>query len=651
MSAIWGAVSLDNAVLPADTAIGLRQPYTSCEIDRFEEHVEADCVFGCGIQYFTPEAHFEKLPLTNDSYIFTADVMLDNRDELIVRLGMDESDKTIPDGAILCEMFAKFGEACLNDLLGAYAFVFYDKMEKRLSLVSDPTGNRCLHYRIHKDVLYFSTLIEPVTQVAGHEGVNERWISDFLALDNLSISKEHEETPYMGVYKVAPRQIVTWNGKTLEKRLYWQPDTSLLLLDNDEAYAELLRELLAKSVECLLRSDETGLLLSGGLDSTAVACYAAPMLRDKGKTLHTYTSVPVEGYVSTHPKTRVADESGDVLKTKAFLESKGCKLDCRFISLSGVNVWESRAAMIALVETPYKPLQNYLWLIEGQRMARSDGVRVCLNGGYGNVSISLNISDGYLNELLRKGKFIAYLQQAVRFGRVHRTGRKATILNALKIASAFYFSSTKGNSGATILKKSYISRESLDKHDIIARYHKDERKAKEQSKNYEKYRELLVGDQLFSIQGGANTRYSLQTGVICRDPLMDKRLIEFCVRLPVEQYARDGVPRRLVRSYLAPDMPAHVMSIFRRGLQSADFLDSVSKDWKNISEDLRRIYIENMDNPIVDCNRALTDIEALDNGFESVRDFDILRLGYTAMTLEFVQKVSARSEGSVGSWR
>jgi len=639
MSAIWGAVCIDNSALPQETAAFLRQHYSDCAIDRFEEHIETDCVFGCGIQYFTPEAQHEKLPLANDRYIFTADVVLDNRGELMTRLGMDKSDKTIPDGDILCEMFFRYGEDCLNDLLGAFAFVYYNRQDKRLCLVSDATGNRCLHYRIHNGVLYFSTLVKPIAQAAGYEGVNERWLSDFLAMDNLAMGTEQEETPFTGVFKVAPRQIVTWNGSSLNKRRYWQPDTSLLLLDNDEAYAERLRELLAGSIERLLRADETGLLLSGGLDSTSVACFAAPMLRDRGKTLHTYTSVPAEGYVSAFPRSRVADESEDVLKTKDFLESKGCKLDCRFISLSGVDVWASRAGFMDMVEVPYKSLQNVLWILEGQKMAREDNVRVLMNGGYGNVTVSLNISDVYFNELLRKRKYLTFLRQAVLFGRTHKLGKKGTVYNAVITAVSYYFPSRKGGPGASILRKCYVLRESLDKYGTVARFSIKERETIKQIRNYDMYRDLLVGDSLFSIKGETNTRYSLKTGVLSRDPLMDKRLIEFCVRLPVDQHVRDGVERRLVRVYLAPEMPKHVMSVFRRGIQSADFLSHISKNWKVISEDFRRIYLENLDNPIVDCSRALTDIDALDSGFENAVDFDILRLGYTAIVLEFLQRI------------
>lgn len=644
MSAIWGCINLSGGAIPEDTFLAMEQPYHQCIIDRFESISENSVAMGCGVQYFTREAQYEALPIFNTQCAFTADVLLDNREELMLRLGIDEEGGPIPDGTILCEMFARYGEDCLNDLLGAYAFVYYDKKLNRVSLVSDATGNRCLYYRIHKGVLFFSTLIKPIAQAVGHEGVNERWINDFLALDNLGTITEYEESPYEGIHKVPPRQIVTWQDGSFKKRLYWQPDTTLLQLENDGVYAEQLKELLRKSVECMLRADETGIMLSGGLDSTSLACYAAPILRDRGKTLYTYTSVPTEGYVSTHPKNRVVDESEDVLKTKAYLESKGCSLDCQFISLAGVNIWTSRVAEMELMEMPYKSLQNILWSLEGQRMAGRDGVRILLNGGYGNVTISLNNIDNLFHELLREKKFITYLRQIYRFGRVYRISKKAMVSRAFMIAAEYYAPIKNDDTGSSSFGNSYITAASVDKYDTKTRFAITEQKNKEIEKNYDTFRKALVNDHLFYLKGVVNTKNSLLTGVIVREPTMDKRLIEFCIRLPADQYARDGVSRRLVRTYLAPDMPAHVLALGRRGLQGADFLEYIEKNWAEIRNDLQRIYMENQDNPIVDHQRALSDIESIDKSFENVKDFDIFRLGYTAMALEFMKKLSVEKE-------
>jgi hypothetical protein len=45
-------------------------------------------------------------------------------------------------------------------------------------------------------------------------------------------------------------------------------------------------------------------------------------------------------------------------------------------------------------------------------------------------------------------------------------------------------------------------------------------------------------------------------GIDVRDPTADRRLIEFCLSVPTEQFFRNGVPRALARAALADRVPA-----------------------------------------------------------------------------------------------
>ena len=132
MSAIWGYIDFsENSSLEDTKKINdmMRDGYKSCVIDRFNDYVSDSFCLGCGIQYFTKEAEKEILPIIDDerSIFFTADAIVDNRDELLGKLGYNSDDKTIPDARIIFEMFDRFGESCLNDILGLYTFVYYDK--------------------------------------------------------------------------------------------------------------------------------------------------------------------------------------------------------------------------------------------------------------------------------------------------------------------------------------------------------------------------------------------------------------------------------------------------------------------------------------------------------------------------------------------
>jgi asparagine synthase (glutamine-hydrolysing) len=56
-----------------------------------------------------------------------------------------------------------------------------------------------------------------------------------------------------------------------------------------------------------------------------------------------------------------------------------------------------------------------------------------------------------------------------------------------------------------------------------------------------------------------------------RDPLADRRLVEFSLRLPPEQLYWNGVSRPLARAALADRVPASVIDLKVRGLQGADW--------------------------------------------------------------------------------
>jgi asparagine synthase (glutamine-hydrolysing) len=61
-------------------------------------------------------------------------------------------------------------------------------------------------------------------------------------------------------------------------------------------------------------------------------------------------------------------------------------------------------------------------------------------------------------------------------------------------------------------------------------------------------------------------------GLDIRDPTRDRRLVEFCWRLPDEVYWANGRQRGLIRAGMAGDLPAEIRDDMRKGLQSSDIL-------------------------------------------------------------------------------
>jgi asparagine synthase (glutamine-hydrolysing) len=65
-------------------------------------------------------------------------------------------------------------------------------------------------------------------------------------------------------------------------------------------------------------------------------------------------------------------------------------------------------------------------------------------------------------------------------------------------------------------------------------------------------------------------------GIDMRDPTADRRLVEYCLRVPAEQFLRHGVRRSLARRMLADRLPAAVVHMQARGLQGADWHEGLT---------------------------------------------------------------------------
>jgi asparagine synthase (glutamine-hydrolysing) len=78
-------------------------------------------------------------------------------------------------------------------------------------------------------------------------------------------------------------------------------------------------------------------------------------------------------------------------------------------------------------------------------------------------------------------------------------------------------------------------------------------------------------------------------GLDHRDPMADRRLIEFCLSVPTDQFLRDGIQRALARRALADRVPQEVLQATSRGLQAIDWHESFTRSRNRLSEEVERL--------------------------------------------------------------
>lgn len=596
MSAIWGAVNLQGNDLTEENIRRMESVYRTKKIDRIDSCFRKHFYFGCGIQFAIKEAEEENFPYADGKGLFcVADAILDNRDELrkCFKLTSSLSQQGI-DGSILFEAVKQDMDRALNQMLGAYAFAFYNENQNKLWLASDAVGNRSVYYLYDGNCVYFSTLMEAIVELFPDLSVNHKWFKNYFEQENLQVVAEARETPYERIYRVEPGEIVCFLSDGVKREEYWNPfnKRKKLKLETDTEYKLLVNSVFQKCVQSVIREGkETAILLSGGLDSNAVAAYAAPFLAEKEKKLYSFTSVPDKsGSPIPANEYYVEDESAYIYELKKYHEN----LEASFIDTSEGDLLEENRKVLEILEIPFKTVLNMPWIYKAYLQAASKGCGIMLSGQYGNITISFGNFQCLFVTLLRDGRICRLVKEVNAYSKKYKKSRKWIYREALKASPKDHFR--------------YYSQYMYDKVSL---------------------RQI----------GEAEVKFSLETGIIPRDPTRDKRLIELVLSLPLEQFVQQGCSRRLVRQYMADIIPQMIISDeFHRGRQGVGCRRLMKKDWRRIAAELQKDY--NM--PFVDRYFDTESAKQLLYGdvlFRTENEFEMIKLMYSGLTCEYLRKI------------
>lgn len=97
------------------------------------------------------------------------------------------------------------------------AFVWCNQDTNTIEIAADAVGNRLVYYTKRGDVVYFSSLLEPLRLIAPDVELNDRWMLDFLSMDYLSMISETEENPDTGHIQDSSRAVYHDNARRDQK--------------------------------------------------------------------------------------------------------------------------------------------------------------------------------------------------------------------------------------------------------------------------------------------------------------------------------------------------------------------------------------------------------------------------------------------------
>jgi asparagine synthase (glutamine-hydrolysing) len=569
LTAIAGLWRLDGRPDAADACERMLQPLAMYGGDGMGAWGGGDVALGRRLRRVLPEDAFDRQPLEGaGGIVLVADARLDNREELGARLGLaGERLRALSDADVMLAAYQRWETDSFDRVAGDYACAVWDGARRRLVLARDPTGRRPLYYHRAGAMVAFASLPKglhalPEVPYEADEDRIAAWLQGVSA----------SNAPFKGIEAVGAGCWVaaTLSGLTVHR--HWTPRRDSVRLASANDYAEALRERLDAAVASRLRgATHVGAHLSAGYDSAAVAATAARLLAPTDGKVSAFTAVPREGYAGAPIAHRLIDEGPLAAATAAMHPN----IEHVLMRGGGRSPLAELDRNLRLYEQPVLNLCNTIWIDAINDAARDRGLTVMLIGSLGNLGLSYAGME-LLPELVRASRWGRWLREARAMtarglrlrGVLARTFGPWTPEPLWRLASRL-------NGSPVPSRYAALNR-------AIARPHgPDPRPWKD---GFE-MRLSLLNDAGAVTQKGVLAEW----GIDVRDPTTDKRLLEFCLGVPTEQFLRDGQPRALARRALADRLPAVVLDSPLTGYQGADWHEGLTADRAGLAAELERL--------------------------------------------------------------
>jgi len=179
---------------------------------------------------------------------------------------------TATDTEVLVHAYEEFGDEFLEYLNGMFALALWDSRQQRLIVARDRMGIKPLYYTRHDSALIFGSELKSLLTYPGlPRSVDLVALNEYLSFEYIPTPR----TIFQGISKLPPGHALSFYEGTLKIWQYW--DVNLGRSENIQPkriqeYESELLEVLRNAIRKEMVSDvPVGVLLSGGLDSSAVA--------------------------------------------------------------------------------------------------------------------------------------------------------------------------------------------------------------------------------------------------------------------------------------------------------------------------------------------------------------------------------------------
>ena len=548
MNAVAGIVHLDGAPAGAGALEYMLRSMGHWGHDAGLAQTDGASLGSVGSSAFVPRVDGDR------GFVITCAARLDNRDVLSAALGVGRHEQlTLSDECLLVRAFERWGEACPEQVSGDWSLAVWSPQNRRLFLARDHFGNTCLHYARSGERVAFASDIKALLSIPWvPRRLNDTHVSALLVGGGIGAP---DTTIYRDIFRLPPAHTLVITPNEVRTARYWRvEDTPDSGPSAPAERAALLRETLRLAVSSRLGArDHIGSMLSGGLDSGAVTAFAAQHLKEHGRRLTAFTSVPA--FPTPPSRTASIDEGPAALEVvRSFDSIDHVPVPARTVSpLTGIR----RAT--AILGEPMVPAINGGWLTVLMAEANARGIEVLLTGPVGDLVMA-----GRPAEPNWRRDF-----SARRYRRVVRRLAPDWTLRLRRLG----------------WKPWRLAEPPWRTYSVVNAEFARETRTAERLRDVSRDPRATTARMAAVPAGAFWAPFGAAFGIEVLDPLQDRRVMEQMFSGPAPPMA-EGTDRWLFRESLVGILPEDVRLSRSKGRQSADIVERLIASWTEVEEAL-----------------------------------------------------------------
>jgi asparagine synthase (glutamine-hydrolysing) len=191
--------------------------------------------------------------------------------ETLIKQGHRFRTKT--DTEVIVHLYEEEGVACLQRLTGMFAFALWDERAQSLFVARDRVGKKPLYYTVHDAQFIFASELPALLVVPGlSRALDVQALDEYFTIGYIPAPR----TIFQSIRKLEAGHSLFVHQGEVRKERYWSPRPGPPLdITFAEAKAELLVQLRQAVSERMVSDVPLGCFLSGGVDSSVVVALMA----------------------------------------------------------------------------------------------------------------------------------------------------------------------------------------------------------------------------------------------------------------------------------------------------------------------------------------------------------------------------------------